>query len=88
VVAITDFADIHEVRDGTLRAIASPMAAVFALVFLFALASVGLMLKAGGAAITIGGGLALVCFVGMAAGVFYGLFRLARKWENEEPTGN
>jgi len=62
------------------------MAAVFALVFLFVLASVGLMVKAASAGF--GTGIALVCFVAMAAGVFYGLFRLARKWENEEPTGS
>ena len=58
------------------------MAAVLALVFLFVLASVGLLLKVflGG---SIAGAFAMLIFVAMAAGVFLGLFKMARTWENE-----
>jgi hypothetical protein len=68
-------------------AISAGMAAVFALVFLFVIASVGFMWKAAGS-ISLGSGLALGAFLALAAGVFLGLFKLARKWENEEPTGD
>jgi hypothetical protein len=63
------------------------MAAVFALIFLFVIASIGFMLKALPAALSFGTVLAAVCFVALAAGVFVGLFRLARRWEDEVPTG-
>lgn len=59
------------------------MAAVMALVFLFALASVGLMLK-----ITVGGlslatVFAMLCFGALAIGVFVGTMIQAKHWENE-----
>jgi hypothetical protein len=60
------------------------MAAVLALVFLFALASIALMIK-----ITVGGAtvatvFAMTCFVALAAGVFIGAFMQVRRWENDE----
>ena len=57
------------------------MAAVFALVFLFVLASGGLLFKVmltGASAASI---FALATFLALAWGVFFGLFKLARKWE-------
>jgi hypothetical protein len=59
------------------------MAAVFALVFLFAFASIGLMFRANDS-FSFGTALALATFAALAAGVFYGLLRMARRWENEE----
>jgi hypothetical protein len=64
------------------------MAAVFALVFLFVVASIGFMVKALPASLGVGGMLAIACFVALAAGVFVGLFKLARRWEDETPTGD
>lgn len=58
------------------------MAAVFALIFLPALASVGLMIGAA-QGVDLGTVLALLCFGVMTAGVFYGSLRLAQKWESE-----
>jgi hypothetical protein len=63
------------------------MAAVFALVFLFVLASIGLMFKALPSSMGFGSYIMIACFTMLAVGVFVGLFNLARKWENEEPTG-
>jgi hypothetical protein len=60
------------------------MAAVFALVFLFAFASFGLMFGANGS-FSFGSAMALATFGALAAGVFYGLLRMARNWENENP---
>lgn len=60
------------------------MAAVFALVFLFALASTMLFLKSLAMA-SFGTVLAGVTFLALAAGVFLGLFRMARGWEEESP---
>lgn len=60
------------------------MAAVFALVFLFALASTTLFLKALGAA-SFGTLLAGFTFLALASGVFLGLYRMAKGWENESP---
>lgn len=59
------------------------MAAVFALVFLFVLASGALLVKT-----IIGDGsfasiFALVTFLALAWGVFIGLFKLARGWEGD-----
>jgi len=56
------------------------MAAVFALIFLPALAAIGLMVKAS-PGLGFGTTLALMCFIAMTAGVFYGTLRMARKWE-------
>lgn len=58
------------------------MAAVFALVFLFALASTVLFVKTLGT-LTLTTALAGLFFVALAAGVFVGLFRLAKQWEHE-----
>jgi hypothetical protein len=59
------------------------MAAVFALVFLFVLASGGLLLKVllGDASWT--SALAMATFLAMAWGVFLGLYKMAKKWEGE-----
>jgi hypothetical protein len=59
------------------------MAAVFALVFLFALASVGLLIKVFLAGATFTGIAAMLVFVAMASGVFLGLLTMARGWEHE-----
>jgi hypothetical protein len=56
------------------------MAAVMALVFLFALASVVALLG------TVGGGgsvVAALAFTLLASGVVIGLLKMARGWENE-----
>ena len=63
------------------------MAAVFALIFLFVIASIGFMLKALPSSLGFGTVLGAACFVALAVGVFIGLFKLARRWENEAPTG-
>ena len=59
------------------------MAAVFALVFLFVLASVVLLFKVflGGA--TFAGIFAMLTFVVLASGVFVGLFKMTKEWEHE-----
>jgi hypothetical protein len=58
------------------------MAAVFALVFLFALASTVLFVKTLGA-LSFTSVLAGLLFIGLAGGVFVGLYRLAKQWEHE-----
>lgn len=60
------------------------MAAVMALVFLFALASSALMIVMNGP-LTFGVAAALVCFTALASGVTFGLMRMARSWEGDEP---
>lgn len=60
------------------------MAAVFALVFLFALASTSLFLKSLGAA-SFGTMFAGLTFLALASGVFLGLYRMAKGWEREAP---
>jgi hypothetical protein len=59
------------------------MAAVMALVFLFAVASVGLMLKIALCNLSVVTILAMGCFAALAAGVFVGTFLQAKRWENE-----
>jgi hypothetical protein len=59
------------------------MAAVMALVFLFALASVALMLKIAVGGLTLTTVFAMACFVALAVGVFVGTFVQAKHWENE-----
>ncbi len=71
---------------GTSVAITACMAAVFALVFLFVLASIALMFKSLGA-INFGTVAMMGVFIALASGVFVALFKLARRWENEAPTG-
>lgn len=62
------------------------MAAVFALVFLFVVASVGFMAKSLDS-FSFGSLLAMGCFFMLASGIFVGLYKLARRWEDETPTG-
>jgi len=62
------------------------MAAVMALVFLFALASSALMIVINGS-LTFGVVGAVVCFTALASGVTVGLLRLVHDWEGEEPHG-
>ena len=59
------------------------MAAVFALVFLFVLAAGSLLAKVFIGEGSIASMFALVTFLAMAWGVFFGLFKLARGWEGE-----
>jgi len=59
------------------------MAAVFALVFLFVLASGGLLFKTMLASASFASIFALATFLAFAWGVFIGLFKLARKWEGD-----
>lgn len=58
------------------------MAAVFALIMLPAIAAAGFILKSSEGA-SIGVTLAKLCFVALASGLFYGLLRMARGWEDE-----
>ena len=57
------------------------MAAVLALVFLFVLASAGLLIKTMLAGASFGSIFALATFLALAWGMFIGLFKMARKWE-------
>lgn len=74
------------VTRGMAVAITHRMAAVFALVFLFVVASIGFMFKALPGA-SFGTIAAMLTFCAMGAGLFLGLLKLARGWENEAPTG-
>ncbi|MGN6104888.1 MAG: hypothetical protein ACTHU0_07285 [Kofleriaceae bacterium] len=58
------------------------MAAVFALVFMFALASTALFVKALGA-FTLSSVCIGVLFGALAAGVFLGLYNMVKGWEEE-----
>lgn len=60
------------------------MAAVFALVFLFVLAAGGLLMKVFVGEGSIASIFALVTFMALAWGVFFGLFKLSREWEGPE----
>ncbi len=61
------------------------MAAVFALVFLFALASAGLLFRVfmGGDA-SLGSVLGYLTFFAMTTGVFLGLYKMMKGWEGPE----
>lgn len=59
------------------------MAAVFALVFLFVLASTGLLVKTIVSGATFSSMFALVIFLALAWGVFFGLYKMARQWESD-----
>lgn len=59
------------------------MAAVFALVFLFVIASIGLLVRVCADGASWGSMLALATFIALAAGVFVGLYRMAKRWERE-----
>ena len=58
------------------------MAAVLALVFLFVLASVGLLFKVFVGDPTLTSMLTFTLFVAMASGVFIGCFKMARNWDS------
>lgn len=62
------------------------MAAVMALVFLFALASSALMIVINGT-LSFGVVAAVACFTALASGVTIGLLRLVRDWEGDAPHG-
>ena len=62
------------------------MAAVMALVFLFALASSALMIVINGT-LSFGVVGAVICFTVLASGVTVGLLRLVHDWEGDEPHG-
>lgn len=59
------------------------MAAVLALVFLFVIASGGLLVKTMLAGASLGSIFALTTFLALAWGVFIGLFKLARQWDHD-----
>jgi hypothetical protein len=59
------------------------MAAVFALVFLFVLASGGLLVKTMLVGASFASIFALATFLALAWGVFFGLYKLARGWESD-----
>ena len=59
------------------------MAAVFALVLMFVLASVGLLFRVFVGDPTVTSILTFTLFVALASGVFVGCFRLARGWDAE-----
>lgn len=59
------------------------MAAVFALVFLFVLASGGLLVKTILSDASFASIFALATFLAMAWGVFIGLLKQAREWEGD-----
>lgn len=58
------------------------MAAVFALVFIPALAAIGGMARSSSGMLSFGSFLAVACFTLMTAGVFYGALRLVEREEN------
>jgi hypothetical protein len=68
---------------GTMAAMVGGMAAVFALVFLFAFASTALFVK-GLAGLSLGTALAGGVFFGLCAGVFLDLLRLVKNLEGPE----
>jgi hypothetical protein len=57
------------------------MAAVFALVFIPALAAIGAMARSS-SSFSFGTVMAFSCFLALTAGVFYGALRLVQKAEN------
>ena len=58
------------------------MAAVFALVFIPALAAIGFMVRAGGS-LDLGTAMAMAVFIPLTLGVFYGTLRMAKEWDAE-----
>lgn len=69
---------------GTLDASRSRMAAIFALILVPAIAAVGFMVLSNGE-LSFGVSMATLCFAMLASGIFLGLLRLARQWEDETP---
>lgn len=80
-------ARIRVVATGTAVARPVCMAAVLALVFLFVVASIGFMLKSLHGGLTFGSVAMVMTFGSLSVGLFLGLFKLARGWEEEVPTG-
>ena len=64
------------------------MAAVFALIFVPGLAAVLFMLGTNQGQLSFATAAAATVFVALATGIFMGLLRLSRTWEDEKPTGN
>jgi hypothetical protein len=60
------------------------MAAVFAFVFLFALAATTLLYKVTVASASIASLSALAVFFALAAGIFIGCFKMMKEWEGPE----
>ena len=60
------------------------MAAVFALIFLFAFAAVLIMVMTLGGDTTTGVMLARFVFVALASGVFLALYKMMKRWEDEK----
>lgn len=59
------------------------MAAVLALVFLFVLASVGLLFRVFVGDPTLMSMFSFAVFIALAAGVFVGCFKMARRWDGD-----
>ncbi|HEY5945098.1 MAG TPA: hypothetical protein VIV40_06385 [Kofleriaceae bacterium] len=60
------------------------MAAVFALVFLFVLAAGAALILTMSSGATIGSIFALVTFLALAWGVFFGLYKMMKGWEGPD----
>lgn len=69
--------------DGTARAEECGMAAIFALIFVPALAAVLFMIGGVHGHLSFSTGLAATVFVALATGLLTGLFRLAHSWDEE-----
>jgi hypothetical protein len=59
------------------------MATVFALIFLPALAAIGLMALTTTGDTTLASYAALACFITLTSGMFLGLFKMMKRWEDE-----
>ncbi|MFN0250047.1 MAG: hypothetical protein ACKV2T_24400 [Kofleriaceae bacterium] len=59
------------------------MATVFALIFLPALAAVGLMALTTTSDTSLASYMALTCFVFLISGMFIGLYKMMKRWEDE-----
>jgi len=70
-------------RQARLPQLRAAMAAVMALVFLFVLASVGLLFRVFVGDPTVTSIFTFILFFAMASGVFIGCFKMARKWEGD-----
>lgn len=68
---------------GTSRAIKSLMATVFALIFLPALAAIGLMALTTTGDAGLASYVAFACFFLLTSGMFVGAYKMMKKWEDE-----
>jgi hypothetical protein len=59
------------------------MATIFALILLPAIFCLAFMALTVGAGAGLASYLAVACFGGLLGGMFFGLFRLTRRWEDE-----